>query len=90
MKLKQVIANMKRNKAPGPDNVTAEQLNILNSENVQTILELINRWWNTGTIDEELELANIISIFQKKETPLKSQTIDPLLYSRFSTRHTRP
>ena len=53
---------MKRNKAPGLVNVTAEQLKILNNDNLQTILELVNRWWNTGTIDEELELANIISI----------------------------
>ena len=66
--LKQAIANMKRNKAPGPDNITAEQLKFLNEANQHAILALINRWWNTGVIDEELELANIISIFTKGDT----------------------
>ena len=60
--LKQAIANMKRNKATGPDNITAEQLKFLNEANQLAILALINRWWDTGVIDEELELANIIPI----------------------------
>ena len=59
---------MKRNKAPGPDDITAEQLKYIDGINPHTLLELINKWWTTGTIDEELELANIISIFKKEET----------------------
>ena len=43
--------------------ITAEQLKFLNEANQFAALALINRWWNTGVIDEELELANIISIF---------------------------
>ena len=59
---------MQRNKAPGPDDISAEQLKCVDDTNQHTILELINKWWNTGTIDEELELANIISIFKKGGT----------------------
>ena len=57
---------MKRHKGPGPDNITAEQLKFLNEAKQLAILALINRWWITGVIDEELELAIIISNLKKR------------------------
>ena len=56
------IANMKNNKAPGPDNVTSEQLKYLDDANMEHYLTIINRWWDDGKVEEELELAHIISI----------------------------
>ena len=68
-------SKVENNKAPGPDTITAEQLTCLGDSNLKLLLALVNRWWEEGIIDEELELANIISLFKKGTRP-KSQTID--------------
>ena len=36
---------MKRNKAPGPDEIPMEFLKELNNEQKEKLLELINEWW---------------------------------------------
>ena len=59
---------MKKQKAPGPDDITLELVLAFDEDNRICLLDLINKWWNTKTIDEELEKANIISIFKKGDT----------------------
>ena len=47
--LQHTITELKKNKAPGPDEVTNEELQLLDDDNQAKLLSHINHCWNTGT-----------------------------------------
>ena len=63
--LKSVLAKSKQNKAPGPDDITADMLKLFNDENLQFVLDIVNHCWNTSVLPSDLELASVTSIFKK-------------------------
>ena len=58
--LNKVIGAQKNNKAPGPDNCTAELIKWLDQDNRGKLLDIYN---NILDSDVYPELANIVSIF---------------------------
>ena len=51
--LQHAISQLKKNKAPGPDLITNEELKYLDEENTTTFLSHLNHCWNTGQIPKE-------------------------------------
>ena len=43
---------------------------ILSRDNKNDLLTIINQWWTTADMPEELCLANVVSIFKKGNTEL--------------------
>lgn len=62
---KSVLAKSKQNKAPGPDDITADMLKLFNDENLQFVLDILNHCWNTSVLPSDLELASVTSFFKK-------------------------
>ena len=59
------IRKLKRNKAPGPDNIPIEFFKEMQEPQLQIILELINKWWNGEPIPAELTQAQVILLYKK-------------------------
>lgn len=60
-----VIGKMAKNKTPGPDEVRNELIGYLNRDNRLLVLEMINEDFRTGKLEEDLNLANVVSIYPK-------------------------
>ena len=61
--LNKVIGAQKNNKAPGPDNCTAELIKWLDQDNRGKLLDIYNNILDSDVYPESLKLANIVSIF---------------------------
>jgi len=59
---------MKKNKAPGPDMLTAELIIWMNQTNREKLLQLINNIHEKDELEETLNLANVASIFKKGDS----------------------
>ena len=71
--LKEIIKRLKRNKAPGPDGITAEIYKAIaeDEEIINALLEILNNWWINAETPEELTKANIASIYKKGNTEMQ-------------------
>ena len=58
--------NQNRTKATGPDEVTNDIFKEMDPENTTTLLELLNQWLVEEFIEEEILLAKVVLIFQKR------------------------
>ena len=65
--LKQALNQLKKNKAPGPDNLTVELLLHGGDTLHKCLLKMINLIFEFRSIPSQLELTEIITLF-KKET----------------------
>ena len=63
--LNYVIGLFKNNKAPGPDETGAELIKWLDDKNRKFILKAANHILNTGTIEDFMQQAEVVSIFKK-------------------------
>ena len=68
--LKQIIKKLKRHKTPGPDEIPTEALKEMNDINLETILGIINEWWEQETIPDEAMNARVVFIYKKGDTSL--------------------
>ena len=75
--LKFVIAKMKKNKSPGPDEIPIEFFKWLDDENLNFVLSVINTWWNAGSFPEAKLKAFVASIY-KKGDPKKQENYRPI------------
>ena len=66
--LKMVIKKFKRNKSPGPDGVPIELFQWLDDDTLEPILTHINTCWESGTITEGMNDANIAVLHKKGST----------------------
>ena len=64
--LTDVIKDLKRNKAPGPDRLTAETLKLLDHEVEDELLKTLNHCFVTRKVPAAWKEANIVSIFKGK------------------------
>ena len=53
--------SLKKNKAPGEDNITTEMIHWLNHENTEKLLDLTNHMWNND-MDENILTAHIVAV----------------------------
>ena len=72
-----IIRKMSREKAPGPDNITTDWLKDLDDENRKWLLAMLNSWWESGTLPEEMSEARVASI-KKKGDPSKQDNYRPI------------
>ena len=77
--LKFAIANLKKGKASGPDELTSEMIQAIESEEnleiLDDILDILNEWWENEDTPEELTKATIASIYKKGNTELQENYI---------------
>ena len=67
-----IIDLFKKGKAPGPDNITTDFLKDLEHEEIRThMLDLINQWWTTGDIPDDITLARVVSLYKKGNPELQ-------------------
>ena len=59
------ITKLSRDKAPGPDDITADWVKDLNQENRNKLLELINAWWEAEQLTDEMLEAKVASLYKK-------------------------
>ena len=71
------IHALKKGKAPGPDNTTAEVFKILSEPNRQTLLDHINNLWDTENVTQGLTHAIVVTLY-KKGNSRKPQNYRPI------------
>ena len=75
--LEQIIKNMTRGKAPGPDNITADWLKDLETDVREKLLEMLNTWWMSHKLPEDMDKARVASLY-KKGDPDKQENYRPI------------
>ena len=63
--ISRVLKQMKRNTAPGPDDITMEVFKDMDNENREYILEIKNEWLGKDEIPEEETPARVVLIYKK-------------------------
>ncbi|MCS5642106.1 MAG: reverse transcriptase family protein, partial [Dehalococcoidia bacterium] len=63
--IKTALKKMKKNKAPGPDEIPVDLIKCMDEGNLQIILEMINKWRRAGALPESLTQADVVTIFKK-------------------------
>ena len=76
--LNAIIEYFKKEKTPGPDNITTDFLKYLKNEDLlKKLLHQLNEWWERADIPEDVLLARVISLF-KKGNPEKQENYRPI------------
>ena len=60
------LSKAKSNKAPGPDGIVSELLQLLDADGEIRLLSLYNEAWRTGVIPKSWNHATVVSIFKGK------------------------
>ena len=58
------MAQLKKGKAPGPDEITNEEILLLDDDNQHAILNKINQCWALGSIPAEWKHAHVVNIYK--------------------------
>jgi len=83
IELRDSLYQQKTRKAPGPDTIEVEILQLLDAEGEQLLLDVYNTAWRTGTIPPSWTEAWVVSIFKGK-----GQDTDPSNYRPISLLNT--
>ena len=78
IELSDVIRQLKKNKAPGPDGVRAELIKHLNYVNEQALLDLLNECLRRERVPAEWKRAHIVTIFKGKGSPSDPASYRPI------------
>lgn len=70
--LRNLDRSLKKNKAPGPDDISADLLKPFDDSSLQFVSLLLNDCWNRSSIPDDLEVARVTSIFRKGNLELLS------------------
>jgi len=62
------ISRLKNNKAPGPDGLPSELFKWLNEESRNALLRHLNECWDTETLEDRMNDANLATIYKKGPT----------------------
>ena len=60
-----VLKKFKNNKSPGPDGIPIEFFKILDARGLNIILDLLNDCWENNVMPDELELAEVVTLYKK-------------------------
>ena len=81
-----IVKKLKRRKATGPDEVPLEILKEMNDEEMEDIMTLLNEWWESESIPDEVTRARVVLIFKKAMQRI-SKTTDRSLFSIHCIRY---
>ena len=59
------INKLKRGKAAGPDCLPIDRYKEMNTIQLQPVMQMLNSWWNGGTIPDEAKQAQVKWLFKK-------------------------
>ena len=76
--LQSAIQKLKRNKAPGPDQVTNELFLLLDDDSTQVLLEFYNKIWEAGVVPNDWKEAIVVSIYKNKGTDTDPGSYRPI------------
>ena len=83
LELREVLYQQKTRKAPGPDQIEADVLQLLDADGEKLLLDVYNEAWRTGTIPPSWTEAWVVSIFKGK-----GSDTDPANYRPISLLNT--
>src|SRR5579871_2700246 len=63
--IEQAISKLKKNKAPGPDGITAEEILACKEIATETLFQLFTKIWETEEMPDEWKEAHLINIPKK-------------------------
>ena len=66
--LRDIVKQLKRRKAPGPDEVPIEIYKEMTDTLLDLVREELNKWWTEETVPEDQLQARIVLIFKKGNT----------------------
>ena len=66
---------MKYDKSPGPDDLTADIVKLLDEEGLEDILDILNGWWEKRAMPDEAKITKVVSLY-KKAAQTNKKTID--------------
>ena len=69
--LKEVMRTFKRGKAPGPDNITTDWVKYLKGQNLEDLRTLINHWWVSKQMPEDISLARLVSLYKERSPDMQ-------------------
>ena len=75
--MKEFQKQLKRNKAPGPDDITTDFIKDLEEDNLEKLRILVNEWWSKGEVPHEILRARVASLY-KKGDPNKQENYRPI------------
>ena len=58
----QAIKKLKRRNAPGPDEIPNEVFKEMDTEHLELVRELLNKWWTEEHIPDEVLRARVVLI----------------------------
>jgi len=73
-----ILAKVKNNKAPGPDDIPAEAFKWLNPQNREHLIQLFNTILSTGKIPKAWKLATVVEIYKGKGSPTDPEMYRPI------------
>ena len=76
--LEAALQKLKKKKAAGPDEVPNEVWLLLDETNLQTLLDLYNHSWDSGTIPQEWAEAIVVSIYKGKGADTEPANYRPI------------
>ena len=56
---------LKNNKSPGPDGLPVEFYKLLDEAGLELVLDILNDCWTNETMPEEMELAELVTLYKK-------------------------
>ena len=62
---REAIRKFRRRKAPGPNEIPMEMLKELDDENLQSLVDVMNGWWENETMSDGECAARVVMIFKK-------------------------
>jgi hypothetical protein len=75
--MKAIQNQLKRNKAPGPDDITTDFIKDLEEDNLEELRVLVNEWWTKCEVPHEILHARVASLY-KKGDPNKQENYRPI------------
>ena len=84
--LQSAIQKLKKNKAPGPDQVTNELFLLLDDYKPQLLLDFYNKIWEAGEVPNDWKEAIVVSIYKNKVRTRIPPVTGPSHCSTQSTR----
>ena len=65
---------MKNDKSPGPDDLTAYIIKLLDGEGLEDVLDILNGWWENRKMPDEAKTTQVVSYTRRAAQTNKKLT----------------